>query len=129
MEELLVIALQFLIEFTVNVLGSIPFDWPSRHRTSPEPERAFSGSFVWFLGGCLLAGITLVFFRHSLIAYPGLRIANLMLAPIAAAFLSQHIARQRAKKNPFILPRNHFWHAFWYTFGLVLVRFVYASRA
>lgn len=129
MEELFVLLFQFLIEFTVNVLGSIPFNWPSKYRTSPESESAFAKNLVWFLGGCFLAGITLIFFRHSLITYPELRIANLVLAPIASAFLSQHIARHRAKQNLFIIPRNHFWQAFWYTVGLVLIRFTYAARA
>lgn len=128
MEELLIAALQFLIEFFFNVLSNAPFDWPSKNRRSPEPESSVGKNFVWFLGGCLLAGITLLFFKQPLISLPELRIANLLLAPIAAAFFSQYIARERARTNPFIVPRNHFWQAFWYTVGLVLIRFAYATR-
>lgn len=128
MEEILIVILQFLFEFALDVLGNLPFDWPSRNRSTPEPENIFLRCFLWFCGGCLLAGLSLIVFRHTLIAAPALRIANLVLAPLASAFLSAAIARQRALENPFIVPRNHFWQAFWFTLGLVAIRFAYATR-
>ena len=57
-----------------------------------------------------------------------LRIANLVLAPVASAFISQAIARRRSRHNKFIIPRNHFWQAFWFTLGIVTVRFAYVVR-
>ena len=30
--------------------------------------------------------------------------------------------------SPQIVPRNHFWKAFWFTLGLVVIRFAYATR-
>lgn len=129
MEELIVVILQGFFEFILNVLGNIPADWPSKNRNTPERESVVANCFLWFLGGCVLAGISLIFFKHTLIPTLELRIANLVLAPIASAFLSEHIAKRRAEKNPLIIPRNHFWQAFWYTVGLVVIRFTYASRA
>jgi ABC-type Fe3+ transport system permease subunit len=67
--------------------------------------------------------------KHTVVSVSALRIANLVLAPVASAFLSEAIANHRAKENPFIIPRNHFWQALFFTLGLVLVRFAYASRA
>jgi hypothetical protein len=63
-----------------------------------------------------------------MISLSALRIANLVLAPITSAFISQAIARHRSKRNRFINPRNHFWQAFWFTLGIVTVRFAYAVR-
>jgi hypothetical protein len=129
MEEFLVAALQFLLEFVLNVLGSVPFDWPSRYRRAPESGGSFARYFAWFAGGCVVAGVSLLVFKHSVITGEGLRIANLVLAPIASAFLSQYVALRRAQTNPNIDPRNHFWQAFWFTVGLVIIRFTYAAHA
>ena len=128
MEDLLVAILQFLFEFAFDVLSNIPFDWPSKNRRTPEPEGIALRCFLWFCGGCLLAGISLLVVRHTIITFAALRLANLVLAPLASAYLSQGIARRRSVNNPFIVPRNHFWQAFWFTPGLVLVRFAYAFR-
>lgn len=128
MEELLIVIIQFLFEFTLDVIGNIPFDWPSSNRTTPEPKSIFLRCFLGFCGGCLLAGVSLLVVKHTFISVSALRIANLMLAPVASAFLSKAIAIHRARANAFIIPCNHFWQAFWFTFGLVLTRFAYASR-
>jgi hypothetical protein len=129
MEELLIIVIQFLFEFILNVLGNIPFDWPSRTRTTPEPDNNFSHSLLWFCGGCILAGVSLLIFKQSIITVSALRMANLLLAPIVSAFISEAIANHRARSNMYIIPRNHFWQAFWFTLGLTLIRFAYTSRS
>jgi hypothetical protein len=85
---LLIAIIQFLFEFTLNVLGNIPFDWPSRNRTTPEPEDIFLRCFLWFCGGCVLAGVSLLIVKHTIISVSAPRIANLALAPFASAFLS-----------------------------------------
>lgn len=129
MEEILIVILQFLFEFILNVLGNIPFDWPSQNRTKPEPEGISLRCFLWFCGGCALAGLSLLIVKHTMIDVAALRVVNLVFAPVSSAFISQAIARRRARDNPFIIPRNHFWQAFWFTLGLVIIRFAYASRA
>ncbi len=128
MEELLVVILQFLFEFLVDVFANIPFDWPSRNRRTPEPESIGWWCFLWFIGGCVLGAMSLLVLGYTLIHIGALRIVNLAIAPLAAASLSQAIAIRRAKTNSNLRPRNHFWKAFWFTLGLVLVRFAYAAR-
>lgn len=129
MEELLIVVIQFLFEFVLNVLGNLPFDLPSKNRTTPEPESIALPCFLWFCGGCALAGISLLVFKHTFITVAPLRLVNLALAPLVSAYISQAIAARRATANPFIIPRNHFWQALWFTLGLVLIRFAYATRA
>lgn len=85
MEELLVVILQFLFEFTLNVLGNWPFDWVTRNRSTPEPELTSKSGILWFIGGCVLAAVTLPLWSHALIKLPYLRMLNVVLAPVASA--------------------------------------------
>lgn len=128
MEELLIAILQFLFEFILNILSNTTLDWPLKHRTTQEPEKIAGRCFLWLFGGFLFAFISLLVVPYTVISLPALRIANLVLAPICSAYLSKAIATYRAEKNSFIVPRNHFWQAFWFTVGLVIIRFMYASR-
>jgi hypothetical protein len=52
-----------------------------------EPASLVVSAFQWLLGGCLLAGVSVLLFKHTLIRGAALRIANLVLAPIASAYL------------------------------------------
>jgi len=129
MEDLLIIILQAIFEFIAEIFSYSPLDWwPSTSRTSPESDTVTAKCFVWFVIGCGLACVSMLFLKRTWISLPALRIANLVLAPIASAFISQAVARRRSRRNSFIIPRNHFWQSFWFTFGLVSVRFAYAAR-
>ena len=129
MEEFLVLLLQFLVEFILNVLVYFPFDLPSKNRNRPEPESIVILCSLWLVGGGVLAVVSLIIFKHTLIKVSAFRIANLFLAPVVSGLISRAIAARRAESNRFIVPRNHFWYAFWFTLGLVLIRFTYAARA
>ncbi|WP_157724977.1 hypothetical protein [Vogesella sp. LIG4] len=128
MEEILVAILQALFEFILEVLSYGTFDWPSSSKDRPEPESIAGRCVLWFMGGCILAGLSVLAFNHTFIHWPPLRMANLVVAPVTSALLSQTIARHRAKNHPLIVPRNHFWQSFWFTLGLVIIRFTYAVR-
>ncbi len=128
MEDVLIIILQFLLEFFFNVLIDLPFDWPRKNRQTPESDKLIGTCFVMFCVSCGLAWCTLLVFPRTLIRLPALRIANLFLAPPVAAFIAACIADRYAQTNPWILPRNHFWRAFWFTLGFVAVRFAYVIR-
>jgi hypothetical protein len=128
MEDLIIAILQFLFEFLIESFTWTPFDWPSRSRSLPESESITSKCLAWFIIGAGLACVSMLFLKHTWISLPILRMANLVLAPITSAFISQAIACHRRKRNPFIIPRNHFWKAFWFTLGIVVVRFAYTIR-
>jgi hypothetical protein len=126
-EELIIVLLHGLFEFIFNVLSGSP-GWPSKQQAASDDKNNVGGWLIWVLAGGLMAGLSLVFFNHTFIPTSELRIANLFLSPIASGFLTQHIAKQRAKTNPNIVPHHHFWQAFWYSSGFVVVRFAYALR-
>ena len=129
MEDILIVIFQFLFEFAIDALANLPFDWPSRHRKTPEREEVFFPRFLWFCAGCALAGLSLLVIKHTLISISAFRVVNLVVAPITSAFIALVLARRRSLHNPFIVPRNHFWQAFFFTLGLVFIRFAYASHA
>jgi len=127
-EEILVAIIHFIFELVMEVLLNFPFDLPSKNRSSPEPETIWPVCIMWFVCAFLLGLASLYFFKHSLINNPSLRIANLVLAPLISACLSQKIAAHRAQKNHFIVPRNHYWQAFWFTLSFTMVRYAYTSH-
>lgn len=126
MEDLLIAILQAVFEIGLEVLANIPFDWPSKKAF--EPRYLSLACCLWFAGGCLLGCVSILVLRHTWIRYSPLRIANLPLAPLMSAYLAQAVARRRREKAPWIVPRNHFWTVFWFTLGLVAIRFAYATR-
>ena len=129
MEDLIIAILQAVFEFIIEVFSYSNLDlWPSSSRSSWESHSIFYRCFVWFVIGCALAGVSMVFLKRTWISWPAFRIANLVLAPVVSAFISQAIARRRSRHNPSVVPRNHFWQAFWFTLGVVSVRFAYAAR-
>jgi len=108
MEDLIIAILQGIFEFLMEVFGYSPV--------------------AWFIIGCGLACVSMLFLNRTWISHPVLRILNLISAPFISAIISQAIARRRNQNNPDIIPRNHFWQAFWFTLGIVTVRFTYAVR-
>jgi hypothetical protein len=129
MEDLIVLVLQAFFEFVVGVLAYLPIDLiPYSWRREPDPDALAGYCLGWFIGGAVLAWLSLIVFHHTFIHQPSLRIANLALAPLASAFLAEALAKRRERSNPFVVPRNHFWQAFWFTLGLVAVRFAFAAR-
>lgn len=128
MEEILIALIQFFIELTLNVFIQLPFDLPSKYRTTPEPKTVWPYCFGWFVFACILSALSLFVFKHTFISSSTLRVLNLFLTPIVSGFISYFIAKRRSEANDYILPRNHFWQAFWFTLGFVMIRFAYASH-
>jgi hypothetical protein len=125
MEDLIIAILQGCFEFIIEILGFWPFDWIG---PTGWPRSLAGKCFAWFSIGCGLAGLSMLFLNRTWITHPAMRMANLALAPLTSAFLSQAIARRRARHDESIVPRNHFWQAFWFTLGVVAIRFAYAAR-
>jgi hypothetical protein len=129
MEDLLIAILQGVFEFLVEIFSYTPFEWPFTSRDRPGSQTIVTHCGCWFIIGCGLSCVTMLFLKHTWISHPVLRMANLVLAPVVSAFISEAIARRRSRRNRSIIPRHHFWQAFWFTLGMVTVRFAYAVRA
>ena len=128
MEDLLIAILQGIFEFLIEIFSYTPLDWPFSRTDRWRPESLWGKCLTWFIIGCGLACITFLFLHRTWISHPIFRILNLITAPLVSAFISEAVAKRRSRRDPDIVPRNHFWQAFWFTLGIVTVRFAYAVR-
>jgi hypothetical protein len=128
MEEILALLVQFLIEVVFESLGYLPFEWLTTRKDREAPDSIGGACSAWLLVGGIIGGLSLLVLDHSLLHYGWLRIANLAVAPVSAGFVSEAFARRRQVTRPWIEPRHQFWFAFWFSFGIAVVRFAYASK-
>jgi len=135
MEELLIVLFQFFFELAINgnVFSLLPFDLLSKKRTTPERDSVWKFvlplCLVWSFLGTVVGSLSLIVFTYTFLQNSGLRIVNLLVSPLLSGVLAQILARHRAKLNPLLIPRNHFWYGFSFSLGITSVRFVYALRA
>jgi hypothetical protein len=129
MEQLLVLIIEVFFEILLNVLGNGLFDWPTQGRArSRQGESIVLPCICWFLFAAFLGWLSLFVAPHALIALPALRMANLVLAPVVTALISWWIADWRSHWHGNITPRYYLWKSFWFTLGMVLVRFAYTVK-
>ena len=127
MEEVVVVVARFLGELLVQVLISLPFDVLDAKHRSPGATWSELAGVGWFVAGCAAGGLSLVALPHRVIASPTLRVAALVVAPLASARAARSLAWSGGADgdgDPAVVSRRRYWHAFWFTFGLVAVRFV-----
>ena len=130
MEEVLAFVFQIVIEVGLQLFGSIGIDaaTPPRKTLQEDKEQAGRGWFVAFaVFGAICGGISLVFAPKLLLPTIGLRIANLVLAPVAAGGLSYLVARYAWARRGWE-PSHHFWRAYWFALAFGVVRFAYSHH-
>ena len=128
MEGFLIGLLEILAELLVDVAVYWPFDWTIRNKKTGEDLSLAGACTLLFLAAGAIAAVSLLIVPKAIISVGALRIANLVLAPVAAGAVFAWIARWRARRDDFVEPCVQFWHAFWFTLGWVLVRFVFVKR-
>jgi len=128
MEDILIIAIQFLFEVVFDILFSLPFEWPWRDDKDLEREWRWLRYAGLFLFACAFGWLSLLWVQNALMHSPWLRILNLISAPLISAGIAQKLAKNRARTNSTIIPSQHYWQAFWVTLGFTLVRFAYSGH-
>ena len=126
MEELLILLLQVasgVVELIVRLCRD-----PYLLSSKPDVFERWS-LFACLYAGGVIGGLSLFFFRHTFFATPELRIANLIVSPVASAVLALCIAELRAAVDPRIFSERYFWPTFCYAIGFSIVRFAFAVRA
>ena len=126
-EDLIIV----IVQFTFEVLGSAfigsPFGFSARKPSEPEST---SGGYqiVFALAGALLGYVSAYLLPFKLLPYSWLRLLNLVIAPIAGGYVANAIATHRAKADPLIEPKVHFWNAFSFILPFALLRLAYVAR-
>lgn len=126
MEDLLILVFQAVIELIIN----IPWDllWYREPRSNSGDSRAFWIGAWSLLIGAALGGASLLIFPDVISKQSWLRIFLLFFSPTFAGSTGYLVARSRSASRPYVVPSQHFWWSFLFTFGYVMIRFTYADR-
>jgi hypothetical protein len=130
MEELLILLLQVFGEVLFQILGSGLLDlltWSWEREDSPR-SRGCAIALVLFIVGGLLGWLSLLLVPHSLLPWGWLRMANLVIGPVASGWMSYRIAQWRQRRGYETSPGTHALMAGMACLGMVLVRLVGVVR-
>jgi len=116
-ELLLQVFLEVLVELGFHAVKE-PF------RREPNPWLAALG---YLLLGEIAGGLSLLAFSHHLVAAQALRVANLVVTPIAAGGLMSLLGSWRARRGQSVLRIDRFAYGYLFALGLALVRFWFAK--
>ena len=125
MEPMLEIALQFLGEFLLELLGEILRQAGAEALTSvferhPPRVIALVCSPVW---GGIAGGCSLLFLPHPMVAGHAARLAAPIVIPVLCGICAMLIRRRLSADRSADAPAMHFAQAFLFTFAMTLIRF------
>lgn len=132
MEDLLILILQGLAQIAFEIFAYFPWDWiwyfSPFDREEGKTWQAGGAVVTSLVMGALVGWVSLHFFPDVLIHWGWLRVALLVLSPLASGFASREMARWRQETNVSVDPALHFWIGLCFSVGLVWVRFAFAHR-
>ncbi|MBM3980165.1 MAG: hypothetical protein FJ304_07740 [Planctomycetes bacterium] len=133
MEELVALLVQLVLEVGLQIFGSLGFDFAteSRNKKGDKGETREHDGCGWLVAfavfGGICGGLSLIFAPKLLLPNIGLRVANLVCAPLVAGGVSYLVARHVwAPQGQ--SAGHHFWRGFWFALAFGLVRFAYATQ-
>jgi hypothetical protein len=128
-EEVLILLVQFVAEVLIELLIYLPFDLPLS-RDAKTGERQGCGWLVLYLMlGGMVGGLSLLIAPRLLLHSPPLRVANLIVAPVATGGLSWSLATWRRSRGvAAACPTTHLWTGFLFVLAFGGVRLAYGGR-
>lgn len=128
MEEFLVLLVQFVVEVLLDVLIWLPFEWPLNRnaRTGGREGCGWLGLYL-ILGGAA-GGVSLLIRPMLVLPSAPLRIANLLVSPVAAGAVSWTLARWRRSRGAAVDPNTHLGTAIVFVLAFGGVRLAYGGR-
>jgi hypothetical protein len=128
-EELVAIILQIIFEIGLQVLGSLSLDFSlGKSKTAQRIESGCAWIFVHGLFGGGLGWLSTKIAPQLLLPNPGLRFANLLVAPAIAGGVSYLIAKVAKNRGYSWNPLEHFWHGFTFALFFGSARFAFGIK-
>jgi hypothetical protein len=124
--------LELILEFLGEILLQVVFEALAEVglHSVVEPLRRPPNRWLAALGYALLGaaagGLSLLAFPAHLVNSPGLRIANLIITPIAVGLLMGVMGAWRARRGEQLLRIDRFAYGYLFALCLALVRFSFA---
>jgi hypothetical protein len=125
LEFLLEIIGEFLLQGTLEILFELGFHAVVEpFRRQPKPWVA---AFGYLLFGAVLGGLSLLLFPNHLVIAGSLRIANLVVTPVAVGLLMAGVGVLRARRGQSLLRIDRFAYGYLFAFALAAVRFLFTN--
>ena len=115
------IVLQIVFEALAE-LGLHSFAEPFR-----RPPNPWLAAFGYAFFGAAAGGLSLLVFPSHLVTSHGMRIANLIITPIAVGLLMCAMGAWRARRGEQLLRIDRFAYGYLFAVSLALVRFAFAG--
>ena len=125
LEFLLEIIGEFLLQGTAEILfelGLRPVAEPFRRQ--PNPWVAAVG---YLLFGAIVGGLSLLLFPNHFVIATSLRVANLVVTPIAVGLLMAGVGALRARRGQSLLRIDRFAYGYLFALALAAVRFLFTN--
>ena len=91
-----------------------------------RPPNLWLAAFGYTLFGAAAGGLTLLTFPSHLVTSHGLRVANLIITPMAVGLLMCAMGAWRARRGEQLLRIDRFAYGYLFAVSLALVRFAFA---
>ena len=129
--ELLLIVLQFLGEIVLQIvfetLGEVGLRSLREPFRRPEPPHPVLAAIGYALLGAIAGGISLWLFPKLFITTEWLRIANLVVTPVAAGGAMCLVGYWRRKRDQALIRLDRFAWGFLFALAMAIVRFAWGA--
>ena len=129
MEELLLITLRIFFTILWGVLEGVSY-WPFDFGYEKASERLprWAVLFLYFLIGSGVGWVSVLILPSMWLHSSGLRIANLLIAPLTAGLIGVLSSRWFYRNRSDVEPKDHFLPGFLFSFAVAAVRFAFIER-
>jgi hypothetical protein len=120
---------QFLSEFLIQLIGQALVELGMHAMIEPflKPPTPWIASLGYTLFGLILGLLSLFAFPEYLVHSDGLRIANIILTPIAVGACMVALGTWRVKRGDNVLRIDKFAYGYLFALSIAIVRFWYAK--
>ena len=116
---------EFLLQGTVEILFELGF------RSVVEPfqrqPKPWIAAFGYLLFGAVCGGLSLLIFPNHLVIARSLRVANLVVTPVAVGLLMAGVGVLRERRGQPLVRIDRFAYGYVFALALAAVRFLFAT--
>ena len=125
MEELVAVLFQVFFELAIQLFGSSGIWWATGNE---KVDKGCAYFFLHSFAGGGLGWVSTIIAPHLVLPYAGLRIANLIVAPLVSGGISYGFARFANSRGQKWDPMAHFLHGAMFAFFFGAARFTFGTH-
>ncbi len=129
--EVILFLLQALAEIALQIIFELFVELGLRSVHAvvwrPKPLNPVLAGIGYAILGAAAGGVSLAVFPHSFIGTPWMRVANLLVAPLAAGAVMAAFGAWRQRNDQQLIRLNRFGYGFLFAFVMTCSRFIWAT--